>query len=58
MIKDFIAGDTVRFTQHYTDYPSSDYTSVLYFNIYIYFKILNKSWLGFFPLRTSLFYNR
>ncbi len=32
MIKDFIAGDTVRFTQHYTDYPSSDYTSVLYFN--------------------------
>jgi hypothetical protein len=32
MIQDFIAGDTVRFTQHYKDYPSSDYTSVLYFN--------------------------
>lgn len=30
MIKDFIAGDTVRFTQYYTDYPSTDYTSVLY----------------------------
>lgn len=32
MIQDFVAGDTVKFSQHYTDYPSSDYTSVLYFN--------------------------
>ena len=32
MIQDFIAGDTVKFSQYYKDYPSSDYTSVLYFN--------------------------
>lgn len=32
MIENFIAGDTINFTQHYTDYLSDSYTSVLYFN--------------------------
>ena len=31
-IDNFIAGDTVVFTQNYTDYPSTKYTSVIYFN--------------------------
>lgn len=33
MITNFVAGDSIRFTQHYSDYPSSEYTdATLYFN--------------------------
>jgi len=32
MIESFYAGDTINFTQTYSDYPSSDYTSILYIN--------------------------
>jgi|Laugrespbdmm15sd_2_1035082.scaffolds.fasta_scaffold57868_2 hypothetical protein len=32
MIENFIAGDTINFTQHYTDYPSDDYNALFYLN--------------------------